>query len=506
MPRITVPVGFTPRPYQLDFLTNAISLIESNPTTPHLFSSPTGTGKTWMILLLMERYPDSICVTPRIEIICGFLEKLGHYIDNWKLENIVEFAWKQYGIITPIRLRSKLARGDLGFGPSLLILDECHHSIAESWEDISLYLNGIPIVGLTATPYRGTPKGTQTFLEQWNNTVNEVLNLRDAVELGAYKIPKVTFWPMLDDDLLEVSNGEFKITAVDSLIESNTELLASRMSQFYCRKSRLWDVPTIVALPSSKSVEEVYECLTRHNLPCVAVTQATARKIRQQHFERTTAQTHILLQIDVISEGVDLPIQRVVDLKPTMSPVRWMQQIGRIRPHATYAPSYICCNRNIERHGYLMEGMLPLSTFVEAQEIFKKPSKRSGSRGVGLEGVGKFKSIPLKLKSGLTIECYNLVSVNQFEKTEYMVVVHPQHPAPLFGKRNIRIVDGKLDYMGSRWGLLDNVSDLSGFSTGKKYPTLTDKQLHRWNSDAESYGLDSTMQTDNCAVQVMIFL
>lgn len=502
---IRMPDSFRPRQYQVDYLDTVTDLLASAPDTPHLFSSPTSTGKSSMQLMTMQKIPDCVLITPRLEIINGHMEKLGHFTEDWNTEELVSRAW-EYGITTPIRLRSMLAKGTLPFLPSLLISDECHHSPSDSWQDIKMYLNGCPNIGLTATPFRGTPKGTQDFLTEWNDTINQVLSLRQAVEQGYYQMPTPVLWPMIDDDMVEVVGGEFKVTSLNAMVCDRIKAVVERLSGFYCRKSQLWDMPTMVALPSTICVLAFAEECTKQGLPNVCVTQSTSREARKTAFRKTVDQSRILLQIDVVSEGVDLPIQRIVDLKSTMSPVRWMQQVGRIRPSTITQPEYICCNRNLERHGYLMEGLLPSSTFAEAQSAFSTPSKRGGSRGVGLEGLGKFKSIPMQLLNGITVQCYNLVSVNNFQKQEFFVIVHPAYQETIQGVRSLPIVDGKVDYTARNpWRLIDTIPDMTGFGSAKPYP-LSEKQEKRWNQDAEKVGLNPHIKPDARSIQVFFFL
>lgn len=648
--KISLPEKYKPRKYQSDFLETGLQLLESDPHVPHLFSSPTGTGKTWMQLMMMAAMEDTILMTPRIEIIDGTLQKLGHYTEDMNDSQLASLGW-EYGIITPIRFRTMLAEGRLDTRPRLLIKDECfpgdtfiatpkgqtridtlkvgdsvyafdsikrefrirnitkvfknpkpakmvhiralggfvvtstenhpffvcknksetlwleatnikigdevlvtdaylnyvwsevveinnnvsvdfaprhvynleveefhtyiangivvhncHHDEADSWKDIDMYLNGVPQIGLTATPFRGTPKGTNAFLEKWNDTINQVLSLKDAVEQGYYQIPTPIIWPMIDDDVIDITGGEFKIRTLEALVFDRIKSIAEQCKQFYINRARMYDMPTMIALPSTASVLRFCEIASQIGLTVKPVTQATTRRDRKLAFQACEDMTHMLVQINVISEGVDLKIRRIIDCKSTMSPVHWMQQVGRIRPEKDSTPQYICCNRNLERHGYLMEGLLPSTAFKEAQEAFGKPSKRAGSRGVGLEGLGKFKSIPMRLKNGITIQCYNLTTVDAYKKQEYFVIVHPQYPETVQGVREMkRNEDGTIDWRSGSWKLLESIPDMQGFNSAKPFP-LTEKQEKRWKQDAEKTGLDVHQLVDARSIQAFFFL
>ena len=118
------------------------------------------------------------------------------------------------------------------------------------------------------------------------------------------------------------------------------------------------------------------------------VVGGTPGEQRRAAFAATAARRAALVQVSVVSEGVDLPgLRRLVDCRPTLSPVYWLQCLGRIRrpvPSGEPPPEYICTNRNLSRHCYLLEGMLPLAAVREAQGAFETPSRRMGIRVVGL--------------------------------------------------------------------------------------------------------------------------
>lgn len=494
------------RYYQDNAIESGLFLTKTEPHVKHLFEAPCGSGKSIMELQLLRAIPDSILVTPRLEIVAGMLEKGGVFVQDMNEQELANCA-SNYGIFTPVRLRNWLRDGKLPWVPDALILDECHHSTADSWEDNEMYLNGIPTVGFTGTPYRGTPKGTEKFLDKWNNTINTVITLRETVEQGYNCMPTCAMWPLVDDDVIDVSNGEINITQADKLITDRMEALVSRCAQFYSSRMKSYDRPTMVALPSTNSVNEFVNVATRFGIPVAAVTQATSRSRRTRIFKQTLDCEVLLVQIDVISEGVDLPIRRLIDLKPTMSPVRWMQQVGRImRPieDGEFPPEYICCCRNLERHCYLMKGLIPNTTIVESQQAFKIPTRRAGMRAIGLEGLGRFKTTPVTTLDGVTMSTYNIYSFDGFDRTEFFAVVHPAHSEPIIGMRKIPIRDGKADWRASRWVAVDKIPDVKGCVTVREYPP-TEKQQKRWNSDAVRVGLNPHEQLNSRNLQTLFF-
>ena len=97
--RIKLDPKYKPHHYQQTFLAHAELMLSSNPEAWHLYSSPTGTGKSIMQLLLMSTHPGGILVTPRLEIINGMLEKCG-YSPNLTEKETIELASTLGSIVT----------------------------------------------------------------------------------------------------------------------------------------------------------------------------------------------------------------------------------------------------------------------------------------------------------------------------------------------------------------------------------------------------------------------
>jgi hypothetical protein len=505
----TLNLKFTPREYQDRFHEKVMKLIKSNDNW-HLFSSPTGTGKSICELRLLQELEYWLLVTPRIEIIAGMLEKMGYDIEDKSINDIVKLG-QEYRIYTPIRLRNILAKGELPFKPEGIILDEAHHDLAETYSSLDMYCNHVPKIGLTASPYRGNPRDTKRFLERWGNTVHEIITLKEAIEGNYFALPVPSIWPLIDDDQIKVTNGEFRVEQLNSYTTNVIDAVVDRIKGYYDKTFHLFDRPTMLAVPSQILVSKFLDSFKRHNIPACGVTQASSRIYRQGAFTSMVRCQSILVQIDVVSEGVDLPIERIIDCKPTMSPVRWIQQIGRMRINLSnpFPVEYICCCRNIERHGYLMEGYFPNSIIKESQEIFNgSPSFRSGMRGVGLEGLGKFVVTPVHLLNGVTGFMYNLVTMDGYNRIEYCVFVHPNHKETLNCQRVSTVKerrDGVPIYDWGKWQVIESIPDVKGFSSATP-STLTEKQLNWYKRDAEKYGLNPHKEVNNRGFQILPLL
>lgn len=506
--RIKLNPKYKPHDYQLIFLDHAIDSINSNPETWHLYSSPTGTGKSIMELLLLSTFPGGILITPRLEIINGMLEKCGHPTDLTEKQTI-ELA-STLGIFTPIRLRNMLSQGLLNSEPKYLIVDECHHDMAQSYQDITMYLNGVPKVGLTATPFRGTPKSTRSFLAQWSDTVNTILTVPQAVDMGYCSIPHPVIWPLVDCDQFKIVNGEYNQKQVDETVDAVLDTIVKKVGAFYNEKSLTWDRPTMFSVPSVASAKSLKMRLDLSGLPCHVITGDTPYNHRQNIFRSCVNRMSALVQVNVVSEGVDLPIRRLIDCAPTMSPVKWMQQIGRIMRPSDTQPEYYCICRNLERHGYLMDGAFPSTRIVEVQNAFdriKGGSSRSATmRVLGTEGLSRFIATPVKLLNGLTVYTYHLNYQTKFQRSEFYALVHPNTSEIIYGKKESTINSLTNEITWGKWKRVKDIPPIDGFTSIKRKDEVSDKVKFKWEQLAKAKGLDPSQTINNRVCQAMFFL
>src|SRR5688572_8078187 len=154
------------RPYQETAVNVGCEFFRgANPEDNLLLASPTGTGKTYIQLAIWKLFADCWIITPRVEIIYGMLNKLGIATDDADTDAMDQLAY-DLRITTPIKLRNRLLAGAMRTPPGRLIIDEAHHDTAKTYAQIRLMLDA-PALGMTATPYRGTPKSTAEFLALW---------------------------------------------------------------------------------------------------------------------------------------------------------------------------------------------------------------------------------------------------------------------------------------------------------------------------------------------------
>lgn len=459
---------YDPYPFQKLGIVDAYSFLTSSTrSAKRCYAAPTGCGKSVVELAIQAMLEDCWIISPREEILDGMMDKLGASGDTI-----------DHNMCTPIRMRNMLMAGTRR--PKYMIYDEGHHHNAESWQQLDLLTGIAPSIAFTATPYRGSPKSTREFLEHWGDPVWLISFLEAAAE-GYIKIPTFETLPLVDDDLVEVSGGDFKITSIDGVTVDRLGSMADEAKRWYTDK---WDVSTVFSLPSSVTCQRLQKELGARGLPAMIVSSETPREERRLAFRATVERVVCLLNISVVSEGIDFPFRRWVDLAPTLSPVLWVQRMGRITRPGPGTPHVICTNRNLARHAYIMEGALPNDAVVENVDKFP-PSERAHTRVLGLEALGRFKPTSAKLNSGLTLSIYSLSVPVGSNFKEYCCVVHPTMD-PVWAEKESHIVDGKREY--GAWTRCESPQDLRGFSSAAPRE-LSPKQKAWWDRSAPAMGI-----------------
>lgn len=480
--------------------------------------APTGSGKSYVEAELLRLLgPTHHQIVPSLEIAWGIGKKIGQ-VDTGSERRIRE-STEALGIFTAMRYRNLLLGGNIRL-PSTICFDELHHTEATTYEEVWELTGRKPRTGLTATWYRGTPEGTKELHSHWGNDPYTMLTLEEAIEGGIVSLPSFSIWPLLNDDIIKVVNGEFHVKSVDAMAKDKMSDLVLRMAPWY--DGSHWDRPTMLAVSSVEQVKYAEYTFKAQGLPVVSVV-ADSRD-RESLFARCVDRTHVLIQVKVVGEGVDLPLRRLIDLSPTMSPVAWMQRVGRImRPvgEGEQAPEYIAGCHNLTRHAYLFHGLIPADQVRKAQQVWGddwKPTRRGMSRALGLEGFGKFAPCAVPLADGLTGAFYGLQTKTGDE--QWGIFLHPVNPQPLFFTRRNEWYEGEdhllkklpngVEIRGRKrkympWRLIQSMPDVEGCVSLPPNP-LTPGQLGLWKRDGERYGLDKESVVNAKQFQILPML
>lgn len=259
----------------------------------------------------------------------------------------------QLVIATVDKLSSLQKRGeeyDWLRDPSIVVIDEAHTSIASSYTQVLDWMGrggrgrdkGVrrPLLGLTATPFRGTSEGdTNRLVGRYDG---------NRLDRGAFR-KEDPYEELQDMGVLaqvrhEVLDGvDVTLSEQDKLDIEKTRKLPStvseRLGSDLDRTKRVVDhiasLPqdwTVIAFaPSVENARVLAALLAQRGVPAVSVSGDTEPAVRRHYIEEFKAgRIRVITNYNVLTQGFDAPKVRAVYVaRPTFSPNVYQQMIGR---------------------------------------------------------------------------------------------------------------------------------------------------------------------------------
>lgn len=232
--------------------------------------------------------------------------------------------------------------------PDIIIVDECHHSVSESYSKLLAHYKNAVVIGMTATPIRLDSAG----LDKWFKTM--VLGPSTA-ELIAQKwlSPYRIFTPSrVDLSKVHVLGGDYQKNELDAAMKSST--VAGDALAHYQKY-----VPGKRALIFAWSIESSQALAAKFNaagIPAAHIDGTTEDSIRDQIVrDFGSGVIKVLTNVDIVSEGFNVTgIQALFLLRPTKSLGLYLQQIGRgLRPDSDKDVCWIFVHWNgTDEHGF----------------------------------------------------------------------------------------------------------------------------------------------------------
>ena len=208
-----------------------------------------------------------------------------------------------------------------------IIIDECHHATAETYQKILQYFEPQFLLGITATPERMNGEDVFALFDQ---NVPYELRLRDAI-INGLVVPFKYYG--IRDELIEYGTAMTKgyrfveqfsdekhCDFIYRMIEKHRIPGQKLKALAFCR-----DISHAIRM--QQAMEDYYPGGTQY----LTGKNATGERIRAyRDLQSDTADLQILFTVDILNEGVDIPgVNMVLFLRPTDSQTIFIQQLGR---------------------------------------------------------------------------------------------------------------------------------------------------------------------------------
>lgn len=214
--------------------------------------------------------------------------------------------------------------------PSLIVIDEAHHALAETYKELWLRYPEAKKLGMTATPCRLNGKG---FTDLFDTLITSD-SIADFIRQGWLSaFDYVSIRPDNDEqqliDSLEKrgADGDYQLKEMDAVLNKrpSIERLYESVRQYADGKK---GIVYAISISHARNIAEYY---VEHGMNAVAIDSKTPAKERKRLVEEfRQGKIQVLVNVDVFSEGFDCPDVEFVQLaRPTLSLAKYLQQVGR---------------------------------------------------------------------------------------------------------------------------------------------------------------------------------
>lgn len=328
------------RPRQEIFVGHAIHALETHGNT--LGVAPTGSGKTVMLSHVAGKYPTSLILQHREELVHQNMNTFRRVnpdfvVDVFKanrkrfLKNGATFAMVQT-LMRPKNLE-KMKPVDI------FVIDESHHAAANGYLKIierAKELNPqVKIFGVTATPIRGDKKALKGI---FNNVCDQI----DIVELihSGHLVKPRTFvidcgfkadMDRVREEARKMRLNEIDMTKVEEIMDK--EAVTDRVIEEW--KKQAGDRRTVVFCSTVAHAVHVTESFVKSGVTAKVIYGDMPKDERKKTLtELDRGEIQVVVNVAVLTEGFDSqPISCVVLLRPCSHKSTMIQMIGRgLRP------------------------------------------------------------------------------------------------------------------------------------------------------------------------------
>lgn len=240
-------------------------------------------------------------------------------IRNTLTMNDVDMKFVNLGMVqTVVRRLEKTSE------PALIIIDESHHVLANSYKKIINHFSNAKVVGFTATPVRINGGG----LGDINDMLIEKVNVKWLIEnqfLAHYKY----FAPeIVQTETLDIKRtGEFDMTGLDD--QFNKRMIWGDVIKHYQKLAN--GEQAILYASSIYQSEKMAASFNAVGISSAHIDGKTPKLIRDDIIKRfREGEIKVLCNLDLIGEGFDVPdCSTVIMLRPTQSLSLYIQQSMR---------------------------------------------------------------------------------------------------------------------------------------------------------------------------------
>lgn len=321
-----------PNKMQVEFIKN-LKRMRKEGAKKALLISATGTGKTYASAFALrdEEPKKALFLVHREQIAKQAMESYRKVFGNEKRMGLLSGNSKDYDVDYLFSTMNMMAKPEIrerfqrdAF--QTIIIDEAHRTGANSYQNIMAYFKPSFWLGMTASPER-----TDDFdvFEAFHHNIAYEIRLQQAMEENLlcpfhyFGITDLRFDGNIVDD-----KTDFNLLTADIRVD----YVINRAEYYGFSGDR---VKGLVFCSSKKEAKIFSGKFNSRGFRSIALTGLDKQEKREEAIERLVSDSRedyldYIFTVDIFNEGVDIPdINQVIMLRPTESPIVFVQQLGR---------------------------------------------------------------------------------------------------------------------------------------------------------------------------------
>ena len=396
-----------PNSMQVRFIANLKAILENDEKRALLISA-TGTGKTYASAFAMRElgFKRVLFLVHRASIAVQAKKSYQRVFGSTISVGLVGAGYHEYDrdyIFATVETLNRDVHLQM-YDPAefdCIILDEAHHSSANTYQKVMNYFTPRLFLGMTATPdKRNDNDSGENIYEIFNHQIAYEIRLQQAMEedlLCPFHYFGITDLSVVQDTKSKnLSEEDFNKLVCDERVKHVIE-----QSNYYGYSGER--VKGLIFCSRNRECKELSKKFNELGYRTVALSGEDSEMVRQDAFERLAMDERdaavdktpidYIFSVDVLNEGVDIvEVNQVIMLRPTQSPIVFIQQLGRGLRKAEgkeyvvildfignynnnfMIPIALSGDRTYNIRRYVMEGerMIPGASTVHFDEVSRK--------------------------------------------------------------------------------------------------------------------------------------
>lgn len=324
-----------PNKMQVAFVKNVMEMKGQHIDRALLLSS-TGTGKSLASAFMLQEMGTkrALFVVHREQIAKQTMKSYKRVFGSSRTYGILSGKSREFGVDFLFATMQMLSKEDIlsHYSPEdfdVIILDECHHAGAESYQKIMRYFKPKFWLGMTASP----DTNQYDIYSIFDHHIAYEIRLQQALEEDL--LCPFHYFGITD---LEINGEVFDDNAG---VKNFSNLISDARVDYVIDKANYYGfsgdrVKGLIFCSRKDEAKELSKKFNERGLRSEVLTGEDTQERRESVITRLTNdedsddQLDYIFTVDIFNEGVDIPeINQVIMLRPTQSPVVFIQQLGR---------------------------------------------------------------------------------------------------------------------------------------------------------------------------------